>query len=185
MQDDFGKALQPSADMKNLSFFILFLLTISQITACNNGKRTDNTQTTTGQEYMVSASYYRGGWFTPPGQPNYSHDLTIDFTSYSNNGFEVDAEVTNPNCTRTGRLSVNQANEMAALISQLQLLQNNTAPVPDAGQEYVEIELKSGKTSRYYLQLTGTPAGKLYAINPQSVRSFMQALDTTLVQTCR
>jgi hypothetical protein len=168
---------------------ILFiLLSAAMITAC--GRKDDKTNgnvptdVTQQSETVATFKYYKGGFFPPPNQPNWSNDMTITFTT---SGFFIDARDPDPLSARAGTFSQSQAAELFNLVSQL--IVSVKAPggpqVADAGVEYVEITLQNGQVKKYHLMNMEVPVGELFAVNPADLHNYLQALEASLPTVCQ
>lgn len=142
-----------------------------------------NTTGTPGTEVIVSAKYFKGGWFSPA--PNWSHDMTIDFLQYTNGAYKVSAKDTDPLCFKSGSLTVADAQQMIGLYSQMILYVSTGPKLADAGVEYIEIKTQSGKITKYHLQNTEVPAGEVYVSNPEAMSDFLQDLEASLAIACQ
>jgi hypothetical protein len=168
---------------------ILFiLLGAALVTAC--GRKDDKTNgnvptdVTQQSETVATFKYYKGGFYPPPNQPNWSHDMTITFTT---SGFFIDARQTDPLCSSSGTFSQAQATELFDLVSKLVV--SVKAPggpqVADAGVEYVEITLQNGQVRKYHLLNMEVPVGELFAVNPTDLRNYLLNLEASLPVACQ
>ena len=173
--------------MKTTTNFILLLSTVF-LFAC--GKKDNKTNGTTPPNVNAQSAtvatfkYYKGGFFPPPGQPSWSNDMTITFTT---TGFFIDARHPDPLCRRSGTFTEAQTTTLFNLVSAL-LLSTKTPGGPqaaDAGVEYVEISLNNGEVRKYHLLNLEVPVGELYALNPTNLRNYLQALEASLATACQ
>ncbi len=139
-----------------------------------------------GQDIAASIAYYKGGFAAQPGEPNWSHDMLIDFNQVvQEGGYLVSAKHTDPLCFKTGALSSVKTHELFDLLAKLLVLPSTGPITPDDGLEYVEITLTTGEKRKYHLLNANVPAGELYATNPDDVRTFLQGVEGGLAVACQ
>lgn len=176
--------------MKQIKAIILTFLGVALLAGCKSKSNNDSGDGGTvggtgvpGTEVIVSAKYFRGGWFSPP--PNWSHDMTIDFLQYNNGSYKVSAKHADSLCFKSGGLTVAEAQQLITLYTQMILFASTGPKVADAGVEYLEVKTQSGKLTKYHLQNTEVPAGELYVSNPEAMRDFLQDLEGSLATACQ
>lgn len=154
----------------------------------NAGAGTGGTVTGTGSNIILSIHYFKGGFFAPPNQPNWSRDLTVDFTQYlpQYNGYRVHALHPDPLCFKAdGVMTQTQATDLINLVTQLQLYVSNGPFLPDIGVEYIEFTMQDGTKRRYHLMNGDVPAGEYYASNPTDVSTYLKTMDNSLPVACQ
>jgi hypothetical protein len=170
--------------MKNLKLIFVAMLAVLTVSCKSKTNNTDPAAGANGQatEVVVEIKYYRGGWYGP--QPNWSHDMKIDFLQYSNGQYQVTAKHTDSLCFKTGGITVSEVNDLFTVYQQILLLTSTGVTLPDLGNEYVEIKTQSGVTRKYHLLNGNVPSGEQYITNPQALRDFMQDLEDSLATAC-
>lgn len=160
---------------------ILILMTmVLGLSAC--GSKSSVGQNTIQSKNLMAVTYYAGGWIPTPGQPNWAHDMTADFSKYSNSQYEVRAKIpSQPNCVKIGGITLDQTREFIALYGQMTLLPATSPPVVDAGAEYVELTYDNGEKVRYYLRANSAPIGQYYISSPDPIRNFLINLESSLL----
>lgn len=173
--------------MKTTTSIILLFSTVFMLACGKKDNKTNGTipPNVNAQSATVATfKYYKGGFFPPPGQPSWSNDMTITFTT---TGFFIEGRHPDPLCFRSGSFTEAQTTELFNLVSAL-LLSTKTPGGPvtvDAGVEYVEISLNSGEVRKYHLLNLEVPVGELYALNPTDLRNYLQTLEASLATACR
>ncbi len=170
--------------------FATIALTALLTLACSK-KDSNNSGSTPGAggnnttNVILQMRYYKGGFFVPPGVPNWSRDLTIDFTQF-NGGYLVTAEHPDSLCFKDDDvLTTAESTVFLNLVSNLQLVISTGPVLADAGVEYIEFTMQDGSKRRYHLLNAEVPAGQYYALNPDAVIDFLRDLDDSLPVACQ
>lgn len=172
--------------MKSFTF-CLILITAVSISACKKAQSNapaSDAGATQQSETVSTFRYYKGGYFPPPNQPNWSNDMTITFTS---NGFSIVGKHSDPLCTRRGTFSEPQAAALFNYVAHLLLAQKtiNDPMGVDGGVEYIEITTVDGRVRKYNLMSLEIQPGEYYATNPSELHSYLQNLEASLTTSCQ
>lgn len=171
----------------------LLVLAVSAILTISCSKKSNNdTGSTPGaggngnnSNIILQMQYFKGGFFAPPSSPNWSYDLTIDFTQF-NAGYLVTAEHPDSLCFfGDGKLTEAETTIFLNLVRNLQLYVSSGPILADAGVEYIEFTMQDNSKRRYHLLNAEVPAGQYYANNPGDVRAFLQDLHASLPEACQ
>ena len=165
----------------------LILISAFAVAACKKGQSnsgTVNANAAQQGEVVSTFHYYKGGFFPPPNQPNWSNDMTITFTT---SGFSITGRHSDPLCSKHGTFSEPQAAALFNYVSHLLLAQKMpTDPMgADAGVEYIEITTVDGRVRKYHLMSIEIAVGEYYATNPTELHNYLQTLEASLVTACQ
>lgn len=137
---------------------------------------------------LVSAKYFRGGWFGPADVPNWSHDVTIE---EKNGVLTVSAKATDALCGKVSQtLSEAQIAELQKLISELEVKEVPAdAPLMvDGGTRQITLkyEGEGGELKEQTILLTEAfETTGLYAANGDSLAAYIESLDNSLAMYCQ
>lgn len=188
----------------DLSLFILWVITSTfALTALGCGGDSKSSKSSSGssapnvagsgtdpgatQDVIYSFRYFEGAdGPLPSSSPNFKTDMTIDFTTYNNGKYGLSAKHTDSLCFKSSDgFSVDQANQLISLYSQLKLYVAQGPVTADLGQEYIEIKTKAGITRKFFLDVNSTPVGELYASNPNDLVAFLKSVEGAMAVGCQ
>ena len=167
-----------------LIFAFLFLAACGSSVTMPIAKCYDCTgNVTPNQESFVSLHYYRGGFFPPPGAPNWSHDLRIDFET--SGGARVNARLEDQLCFKTGALSPAEAAQVQDLLKVLASKKSTGPIMADGGVEWIELTSRNGSKTKYHLMDGEVPVGELILVNGAPLSTVLKDIDSRLAIGCQ
>lgn len=171
--------------MKNVYFWVSVLL-LSSLTACGGNKGTltlNGTNVSLDGKTAASARYYKGGFFVPVGQPNWSHDMTVDFTQVN---YPITGKHTDSLCGKSGNLSLADTAQLFDLVEDVVMMKSNGPLTADGGVEWVEITSTDGSKLKIHLLSTEVPAGEYYASQGAApLSNFLKQIEAGLATFCQ
>lgn len=170
--------------MENLRrLFIIGFVSASTILAgCGKGFKNAPSSVSGTSLTVKSIRYYKGGWLSIPSVANWSHDMTIDFSNPAS--IQASALVPDSNCTKSGRVLLTDAQQLAELVPALTLTISTGAIRADGGIETILLTRSDNSTLKIHLDGAEAPQGEYVATNGTSLGQLLRAIDSGLTRTC-
>ena len=133
---------------------------------------------------IASIHYFKGGYYSAPEMPNWTHDMTITVSGSGAGamaGKDYDAL-----CFRAGYLASQDLNELLAGIQALQITRlREGAIIADAGVEYIELIYSNGQIRKIHLLALEYEIGEEVASNGLALAERLRSIGSNLSIGCR
>lgn len=170
--------------MNSVLFWVSVSMVLFNVACSSKGSLTVNgTTVSLANKTASSARYYKGGFFPPPNQPNWSHDMTVDFTQTN---YPITGKHTDSLCGKSGNLSLADTAQLFDLVENVVLQKSNGPLTADAGVEWVEITSTDGSKVKIHLMSTEVPQGEFYAVQGAApLSNFLKQIEAGLAVFCQ
>lgn len=135
---------------------------------------------------IVSARYWRGGWFPAPNTPNWSHDM--DFIFNDDSTITVKSKTTDQFCFKSDIvLDQEQRQKWEIVYSSLEVkpLDDGTPMMADGGVEVLILVFSDKSTKTIHLAHWDAGPGDLVASNGDNMIEFLQRIDSEMPHGCQ
>lgn len=175
----------------------IFLLGLASVTSlfflnCGagqlNGNVAEETSTpvaTSHEEPSFSSfRFFHGGWYSRPGTPNWSDDMTFVI---KNNSITVNSKIADELCFKpTYTLGEDDRLRLLTLITDLKVVvAKDIVPLPDAGTKSIVFKMVDGTESTVHLIESSARNGDNIATNGSELADLMQELNKKIPMACQ
>lgn len=135
-------------------------------------------------EKLVTLAFYRGGWYGPADQPNFSDDMRLSFLESGQ--VNVFSLTTDGACQKYGVLTSEQKAQLKSLLDSLQIAsvtEANIIPLADGGDEKLTLTYETGHQKIIHLNSAPAEANEYYLKSANDISLFLQNINDELATT--